>query len=212
MRLPALIAVLGIAMACGMAPNPTDTPAWVGTVPHALQLKKVDEGSTYMRDLAQQLPPDSRLTASMDRWQTPDGEVLTESVFRGGSKEELELALANRHPPPGNEIGYEEVDATHWEAHLLESTVQLDENAIARAAIANDPATGRELVRLDFTPAASRKFGDLTAAMVGHKLAVVVDGTIVSAPIIESAIKGGAAQITFASATEANAFVASITP
>jgi len=51
-------------------------------------------------------------------------------------------------------------------------------------------------VTLDFTPAATRQFGELTARISGHKLAVLVDGTVTSAPIIRGAIRGGHASIT----------------
>jgi preprotein translocase subunit SecD len=60
-----------------------------------------------------------------------------------------------------------------------------------------DPVIAQPSVTVDFTPEAARHFSDLTARIQGHKLAVLVDGTVVSAPVINSRIDGGRAQITF---------------
>lgn len=49
---------------------------------------------------------------------------------------------------------------------------------------------------LDFNRYGSRVFGDLTAEIVGKKLATILDDTVKSAPIINGAIRGGRASIT----------------
>src|SRR5256884_297644 len=51
-------------------------------------------------------------------------------------------------------------------------------------------------VRLDFDSEGAKRFGDITAANVGHRFAIVLDGVIQSAPVIRDAIYGGDAQIT----------------
>jgi SecD/SecF fusion protein len=51
-------------------------------------------------------------------------------------------------------------------------------------------------VILKFDSEGAKKFGDITAANVGHRFAIVLDGVIQSAPVIRTAIYGGDAQIT----------------
>src|SRR5947199_540045 len=52
------------------------------------------------------------------------------------------------------------------------------------------------VVHLHFDPEGAKQFGDITAAHVHHRFAIVLDGVIQSAPVIQDAIYGGDAQIT----------------
>src|SRR2546429_8462516 len=52
------------------------------------------------------------------------------------------------------------------------------------------------VVHLRFDPEGAKKFGAITAAHVHHPFAIVLDGVIQSAPVIQDAIYGGDAQIT----------------
>ena len=55
---------------------------------------------------------------------------------------------------------------------------------------------GQNEVRLEFNAEGRRKFGKVTTDNVGKQLAIVLDGTVYSAPVIRDAITGGNAQIT----------------
>lgn len=59
-----------------------------------------------------------------------------------------------------------------------------------------DPATGSPLVSFTLTAEGAQQFGDYTSAHVGDYLAIVLDGVVISAPQIESAITGGQGVIT----------------
>src|SRR5882724_4946806 len=52
------------------------------------------------------------------------------------------------------------------------------------------------MVHLRFDPDGAKQFGNITAAHVHHRFAIVLDGIIQSAPVIQDAIYGGDAQIT----------------
>src|ERR1700758_4142076 len=52
------------------------------------------------------------------------------------------------------------------------------------------------MVHLRFDPDGAKQFGSITAAHVHHRFAIVLDGVIQSAPVIQDAIYGGDAQIT----------------
>jgi len=55
---------------------------------------------------------------------------------------------------------------------------------------------GRPAVNFRFNPAGARRFGDYTAENVGSPFAIVLDGEVISAPVIQSHIPGGAGIIT----------------
>ncbi|MCT4558924.1 MAG: protein translocase subunit SecD [Pelagimonas sp.] len=55
---------------------------------------------------------------------------------------------------------------------------------------------GRPAVNFRFNPAGARKFGDYTAENIGSPFAIVLDGEVISAPVIQSHIPGGSGIIT----------------
>ncbi|PIL13676.1 preprotein translocase subunit SecD [Puniceibacterium antarcticum] len=55
---------------------------------------------------------------------------------------------------------------------------------------------GRPAVNFRFNPAGARKFGDYTANNIGSPFAIVLDGEVISAPVIQSHIPGGSGIIT----------------
>jgi preprotein translocase subunit SecD len=67
---------------------------------------------------------------------------------------------------------------------------------LAHARVEFDPNTGVALVGLEFTSEGSDLFAKITGENIGKPLAVVLDGSILSAPVIQSEITGGKAQIT----------------
>lgn len=67
---------------------------------------------------------------------------------------------------------------------------------LSKAIVEFDPNTGAALVGLEFTSEGSLIFAKITRENIGKPLAVVLDGAILSAPVIKSEITGGKAQIT----------------
>ncbi|SIS80421.1 protein translocase subunit SecD [Phaeovulum vinaykumarii] len=55
---------------------------------------------------------------------------------------------------------------------------------------------GRPAVSFRFNPTGARKFGDYTAAHIGEPFAIVLDGEVISAPVIQAHIAGGSGIIT----------------
>ncbi|GHE03418.1 preprotein translocase subunit SecD [Defluviimonas sp. 20V17] len=55
---------------------------------------------------------------------------------------------------------------------------------------------GRPAVNFRFGPSGARQFGDYTAAHVGQPFAIVLDKKVISAPVINEAIRGGSGIIT----------------
>ena len=54
----------------------------------------------------------------------------------------------------------------------------------------------RPVVTFSFDAVGARKFGKVTAENVGKPFAIILDGKVISAPVIRSAITGGGGIIT----------------
>ena len=55
---------------------------------------------------------------------------------------------------------------------------------------------GQPQIDFELTPEGAKRFGEVTSANIDHRLAIVLDGELYSAPNIQSAILGGNGQIT----------------
>lgn len=99
--------------------------------------------------------------------------------------------------PPHSIIAYEHIepwrgstDRDTWRSYVLGDEVLLDGDAVDIAR-PNDPGIGRATVWVDLDRAGGKRFGEITARLVDHKLAALVAGQVRSAPIIRSAIRDG---------------------
>lgn len=139
---------------------------------------------------------------------TPDqGHVrcaLTGEVVIRRYLDALAQQDASFHVPDDRQVAYERVVGSaadkdrrpYWRTHYLERHAVLTGSSITNATTSNEPNTGQVIVLLDFNRNGSRVFGELTARLVGKKLAIILDGRIKSAPVITGAIRGGRASIT----------------
>lgn len=66
---------------------------------------------------------------------------------------------------------------------------------LTKASVGTDQYN-RPAIDFRFDGQGARKFGDATAQNIGKRFAIILDGKIVSAPTIQSAITGGSGQIT----------------
>lgn len=64
------------------------------------------------------------------------------------------------------------------------------------AEVVFDQTSGEPVVSLEFTQEGAQKFSDLTQKNIGKPLAILIDLQVISAPIVQSHITGGSAQIT----------------
>jgi len=98
-------------------------------------------------------------------------------------------------PGSGNEIlpsGDEREQGTYY---ILERAPVVTGEELVNAQTDFDQ-NGRPAVAFQFNPTGARKFGDYTAANVGSPFAIVLDGEVISAPVIQSHIPGGSGIIT----------------
>jgi hypothetical protein len=137
--------------------------------------------------------------------------------------ETMDQALARTRPffeglklPEGDSIGFERMDRYDedtgsysdigYRTFLLVTTPVLDERDVADAIARpqDDSRGGKQwVVMLEFTHDGSERFEEYTAAHVQRRFAIVTDGMVMSAPVIQAKIAGGTAQITMGAASEA---------
>lgn len=107
--------------------------------------------------------------------------------------EELKKSLEGQ-VPENYELKYSEEDN---EPLLVEKKAALTGDALQDASVRFDQSQFNEpLVGLQFNAEGAKKFAEITAANVGKRLAIVLDGKVQSAPRIKEAIPSGEAVIT----------------
>ena len=76
------------------------------------------------------------------------------------------------------------------------SRVILSGDALVDAHSGFDSQSGEAVVNFRFNQAGARKFGEVTSQNIGKPFAIVLDGKVITAPVIRSAILGGSGQIS----------------
>lgn len=71
---------------------------------------------------------------------------------------------------------------------------ELTEKDVQRAYV--ETTEGSPVIHIVLTPDGAEKFAKLTAAHIDEPLAMLVDGKVLSAPIIKAQIKGGRLRLT----------------
>jgi preprotein translocase subunit SecD len=113
----------------------------------------------------------------------------------------VEQALAGRLPETSEILYQRRVDKDTKAERRIPYVVQkrslLTGAELTRAEVQADPnSTGNWQVAIEFTATGARVFGEVTEQSVGRHLAIVLDGTLYSAPRINERIPGGRAVIT----------------
>jgi preprotein translocase subunit SecD len=122
---------------------------------------------------------------------------------------EFKMVIDNANPqdaikgilPPGGQLLYEKrVDkqsgAVAETPMVVESKTSLTGDLLADAQVRIDSRFNEPYVAIEFNPVGAKRFDQVTAASVGRRMAIVLDDTIYSAPVIRERISGGSAQIS----------------
>jgi len=67
---------------------------------------------------------------------------------------------------------------------------------LARADVTFDQTTGKPIVTLEFTSEGGNKFAEITGKNVAKQLPILLDGQVISAPVVQEQITGGSAIIS----------------
>jgi preprotein translocase subunit SecD len=107
------------------------------------------------------------------------------------------LADAQRDgPPPGDEILYGSPQAGGAQPYLVEEPVLMTGDVVTDARVRPGGRLEGPYVTVDLDRRGTDVFGALTAENVGRRLAIILDHTVYSAPVIKEPIPGGHVQIT----------------
>lgn len=100
-------------------------------------------------------------------------------------------------PPAGTRVLYE-YDETGEQigAYLVESRAMVDGEDLVDAQSGFDQRTNEPIVTFRFNSKGASRFGQVTQANVGRPFAIVLDGSVLSAPVIREPILGGSGQIS----------------
>ncbi len=103
--------------------------------------------------------------------------------------------------PPGGQLLYERnVDMSSGAVNeiplVVESKTVLTGDLLSNANVRIDTRFNEPYVAIDFNSVGAKRFDQITAANVGRRMAIVLDDTVYSAPVIRERISGGSAQIS----------------
>jgi preprotein translocase subunit SecD len=102
-----------------------------------------------------------------------------------------EQAIAS-HPPADSEI----LDGEGGSKYLVEKRALVSGGDLVDAQPGFDQRNGQPIVNFRFNTSGARKFAEVTKANVGKPFAIVLDNKVISAPVINEPIPGGAGQIS----------------
>lgn len=92
--------------------------------------------------------------------------------------------------PPREEAGAQPRPSS-WRSYLLRGDVVLDGSSVKGAKVETSPIDGQPQVSVELDARGAARFADATGALRGHKLAIILDDRVMSAPVIMERIPGG---------------------
>ena len=178
-----------------------------------LELKLVDDGAVYMDELAAAaiVQPGDAVRVEHDHWTEKDSGAAHDDPFLWARAPDvleraLSAALATAPLPAGHQLALEERHGAdgdvRWRTYYLFARAEVSGDDIEDADATWDQQTGRPEVSLHLDAAGAKALEALTARAVGRKLAILLEGRVNSAPIIEGKIAGGNARISMGGATD----------
>jgi preprotein translocase subunit SecD len=131
--------------------------------------------------------------------ESPLAAELPPSVLPG-EEAQVEERFKAKMPPTG-EILYQrvvnkETGTVTKRPILLKKQALLTGDTLTEAKVSIDQRFNEPYVSITFNAAGAKIFEDITGANVKKRLAIILDGNVYSAPVIQERIGGGNAQIT----------------
>ncbi len=130
---------------------------------------------------------------------SPLAAQLPQSV--APSEEEDILKQFAEKVPEGDEILFEkkvnrETGIVRKEPILLKKQAVMTGDLLSEAKVNLDSQFSEPYVSITFNEEGARRFEEVTGANVKKRLAIILDNTVYSAPVIQEKIAGGSAQVT----------------
>jgi hypothetical protein len=128
----------------------------------------------------------AEIVADTDTWPVDNGPPQRDVFLWSRDEAALRRAVAGRATDDA-EIVLEPVEDERgpmWRTWLVHREVALGTADVAEAIVSYDPNTAKAIVLLDFRDDGARRFGALTSANVGRRIAIVLDGRVTPAPVV----------------------------
>jgi preprotein translocase subunit SecD len=194
-----------------------------------LEFKLLDDEADFFRKVSESASPDSlpqgldfraeNTSIGMDGEDTKTKQVIYAYLKMGEKETNLQALqrlkewVATLDVPPDREIGYEleyrTVDELTqkqaedgWRTYFLRSRAEVTGDMIRDAAATPNQGQGSLggwYVSITFTEQGGNIFERITGENIKRRFAIILDGRSESAPVIQSRIPGGHAQITLGS-------------
>ena len=160
-------------------------------VPAKVELTIVDDADSTVARLSG-LPPG--VTVDWDHYEGAGGAIVTAPYLTSKDAQAL-LVLGKDRAPPGRvlAVSLRPDQSGKYRTYLLQERAALTGDEIRDARVAFDQPDGkpRPYVSVGFSKRGTQMFADLTARNVFRRVAIVFDGRVESAPIVQSAIPTG---------------------
>jgi preprotein translocase subunit SecD len=142
--------------------------------------------------------PTSRPPGIELRWERLSSAGETSVPYFTSTDPEALLAFATRRVPEHRAVAIGPVGprAELYRTFLLKEGVGMTGAHITDARVAFDGKEAKPYVQLIFDDRGARTFGKLTGANVHRRMAILLDGRVQSAPVVEQAIAGGVCAIS----------------
>jgi preprotein translocase subunit SecD len=190
-------------------PTPTPSPApppTVGGTPTVVQgaggcgdfaLYVVDDSSAYMQR-AYNGKPSGAVKAEADQWRDDAGHMHNDWYLVSSDRAKLQQYVTDyalQNPVPGDrKIAIEALPAGARTYYLFAKPI-VDGKVIAAASVGHD-SVSRATVNITLNADGAKALETETNHNIGRKLAIVVNGAVMSAPVIGAGITGGKLAIT----------------
>lgn len=142
-------------------------------------------------------------TAQLEFKLVDDGAPVAAEIpaaIKPGEEEALLKRFAEKLPPDGELLFEKIVNRETGEVTkrpvLLKKQALLTGDLLTEAKVTIDQRFNEPYVSITFNSAGAKLFEEITAANVKKRLAIILDNTVYSAPVIQERIAGGNAQIT----------------
>ncbi len=109
----------------------------------------------------------------------------------------VESAMAGRVPPGSKLLPYDDRDPQNrGRMILIRKRVMVSGDTLVNSQPGQDSRTNEPVVTFRFNAIGSKRFGNVTSKNVGKLFAIVLDGKVITAPVIREPILGGSGQIS----------------
>ncbi len=150
--------------------------------------------TTYRR------PPEAKTSMGYDRFFYSDNKKLLRQWVAKWNKKLAEGFAKNKYSRLYMILlgKYETLKKgeTLWRTYLLWREASITGDMLEEARPQIDPQTNQPEVGLTFNLEGADKFEEMTGKHIGHRFAIVLEGEVDSAPVIQTKIAGGRARIT----------------